>query len=432
MGNKFFKGLSLLFVSTSFLVVIGCDNASVENNDTNGGNVADGRAWFNIAMGADVSGSTGATYVQALSDLSSVTNAVSFKGYGFEVPCTRTARVFASEDGKWLYSLDYGGGTITKYGVNGGQSYIQDAKINVSYAIGTEHPRWTKLNEEYAMVQNVTTEHQQDASGGYNYTRATIYLVSIELENLTMNSVEQFEMPRSSEDLENNLHVWRIDAPVIHNGKAYIGLNKRSYDSNTAANITTSNYGASTLVVDYPSLENPRMITSTNGKGSTQGYRTPVAHVDENGNIYQITAAPSKILKITNGDYDNNYELDLSEYLGTTVGSNGWFYVADGIGYVPYFDSVLGNSAAASAWGVARVDLYNKTVTKMNVPSGLWLQQYQYSVTGNDGKFYMALAPTSGAGHIYIFNPKSMSADGFELGAELPTLDSDCAYIGIF
>ena len=138
------------------------------------------------------------------------------------------------------------------------------------------------------------------------------------------------------------------------------------------------------------------------------------------------------MLKISNGDYDNSYVMDLSALLGVEIGSNGWFYVGNGIGYLPYYDKALGNSAAAGAWSVARIDLYNKSVVKLNVPQNLWLQQYQYSITGEDGKFYMALAPVTGEGHIYMFDPTSTSADGFEKGATLPALDSDCTYIGIF
>ena len=430
MKRNLLKGLGLLAMSAAMVGISSCESVEL-NSHTNGGNEdVTTRAWFNIAMGTDVSGSTGATYVQALSDVTSGT--VSFKGHGFEVPCTRTARIFASEVGKILYSLDYGGGTISKYDVNGGQSYTLDTRINVSYAIGTENPRWTKLTDQYAMVQHATTSHQMNADNTYNYTKALIYLVSLDLGEMSMNSIEQFDMPRSAEDDEKSLHVWRIDAPVVQGGKAYVGLNKRSYDPTTASNVSTSDYSASTLVVDYPSLTNPKIISSTNGKGSTQGYRTPVAHADEKGDIYQITAAPSKMLKISNGDYDNSYVMDLSALLGVEIGSNGWFYVGNGIGYLPYYDKALGNSAAAGAWSVARIDLYNKSVVKLNVPQNLWLQQYQYSITGEDGKFYMALAPVTGEGHIYMFDPTSTSADGFEKGATLPALDSDCTYIGIF
>ncbi len=427
------KSIYAFAIAIAAVGMASCDSNEIsttpdggDDNNTN----TEGRLWYNVAMATDVSGSTGATYVQALSQINS--GNISFKGYGFEVPCTRTARIFASEDGSTLYSLDYGGGTISKYDVNGGQSYGLDSRINVSYAIGTQYPRWTKMTDKHAMVQHAATEHIMNSDETYNYTKALIYLVSLQLDNLGMNAIQQFEMLRSAEDDEKNLHVWRIDAPMVIGGKAYIGLNKRSYDANTATNITVSDYAASTLVVDYPSLDNPRMISSAKGTGSTQGFRTPVAHADEKGDIYQLSAAPSKILKISNGEYDDSYAMDLSALLGTEVGSNGWFYVGNGIGYLPYYEVSKGIGAAQASWSVARIDIYNNSVVKLNVPQGLWLQQYQYSIVDEEGRFCMALAPVLGEGHIYLFNPESTSPDGFEKGATLPSLDSDCAYIGIF
>ena len=92
MKRNLLKGLGLLAMSAAMVSMTSCE--SVELNDNpNGGNGENGagRTWFNVAMGTDVSGSTGATYVQALSDITSGT--VSFRGFGFEVPCTRTATI---------------------------------------------------------------------------------------------------------------------------------------------------------------------------------------------------------------------------------------------------------------------------------------------------------------------------------------------------
>ncbi len=391
-----------------------------------------GKAYFHVVMGIGEGGDDG-TLAQAVTDLS--TGNITFNGFGFEVPSTRTARVYASNDGKFMYNLNYGGGTVAKYSAAGGQNYSKVAETNVQYAIGTVNPRWTKVDDDYALLHNITTEHKYSdaASTLYSHTAATAYLVSINLQqNMSMGAVERFEVPRSQEDIDKNLNVWRIDAPVVHNGKAYYGLAKRKYNPTTNTNSNVS-YAATSIVVDYPSLTNPKLISSTLANGSTYGYRTPVAHVDEKGDIYQIAGSPSFILKIKNGDYDNSFVFSLSEKLGlgVNVASNGWFYVGNGIGYVPYFDIAKGSGATAAAWGVARVDLYNGTAIKMNIPGALWLQQYQYSVTGNDGKFYMALAPVGENGHIYMFDPKSTSAEGFSKGASLQSAAGQF-YIGIF
>ena len=73
---------------------------------------------FNVVLSTSTEGNT-ETYVQALDNLKD--GEISFNNFGFEVPSTRTARVYSSKDGKTLYNLNYGGGTITKFSVAGGQ-----------------------------------------------------------------------------------------------------------------------------------------------------------------------------------------------------------------------------------------------------------------------------------------------------------------------
>lgn len=392
----------------------------------------DGKAYFHVVMAVGETGDDG-TLTQAVPDLTKGT--ISFNGFGFEVPSTRTARVYSSDDGKYLYNLNYGGGTVAKFSTSGGQMYTKINETNVQYAVGTANPRWTKVNDDIALLNNIVTENKySDAAGTeYTYTAATANLVSIDLKNnMAMGAVERFEVPRNSEDTEKNLHVWRIDAPVVHNGKAFYGVAKRKYNPSTGTNSTVE-YASMSIMVDYPSLTNPKVITSTIAKGSTYGYRTPVAHTDEKGDIYQIAGSPSYILRIRNNDYDNSFVFNLSEKLGLgiQVASNGWFYTGNGIGYVPYYDIAKGNSATAAAWGIARIDLYKGSAVKMNIPGALWLQQYQYSVKGNDGKFYMALAPVGGEGYIYMFDPASTSTDGFTTGAKLQAAAGQF-FIGVF
>lgn len=428
MKSNIFKNIFSLFLATSILGLLSCDDQIDDKQNAN----EDGKAYYHVVMAIGEGGDDG-TLTQAIPDLTKGT--ISFDGYGFEVPSTRTARVYASNDGKFLYNLNYGGGAVAKFSVEGGQSYTKINETNVQYAIGTTYPRWTKVDDDAALLHNVITEHKYtDATGtNYSYTAATAYLVSIDLENkMAMGAVERFEIPRTAEDSAKNLHVWRIDAPVVKNGKAFYGVAKRKYNPATATNSNVA-YEAMSIVVDYPSLTNPKVITSSVAKGSTYGYRTPVAHADEKGDIYQIAGSPSFILKIRNNDYDNSFVFNLSEKLGLgiQVASNGWFYAGNGIGYVPYYDIAKGNSAAAAAWGVARVDVYNGTAIRMNIPGALWLHQYQYSVKGNDGKLYMALAPVGTDGNIYMFDPASTSPDGFTTGATLKGAAGQF-YIGIF
>lgn len=398
------------------------------------------RTYYHVVLGVGDDGNDG-TLAQMRDSLTGG-SAISFNGYGFEIPSTRTARVTGSETGKYLYSLDYGGGTITKYLAGGGHNYYEYPNTNtstlvVSDAIGTTNPRWGKVNEDMALLHNIsTTRIYKDAEGtDYDYTAAYAALVGVELGGdgeLEMGSIQNLEIPRSAEDIEKDLHIWRIDAPVVHNGKVYYGVAKRSYNPTTGSNVTTSDYATTTLVADYPSLNNLKTIESTLCKGANYGYRTPVNHVDEKGDIYQLSGdgVPARLLKISNEAYDNSYNFDLSAKLGVEVGALGWFYAGNGIGYVPFYDLAAGQSEAESAWGIARVDLYKQSVVKMNIPYKLWLRQYQNAVL-EDGKLYMALAPVGASGAIYIFDTTSESANGFTVGTELENLAGQF-YIGVY
>ncbi|GIZ14504.1 hypothetical protein [Capnocytophaga catalasegens] len=82
-------------------------------------------------------------------------------------------------------------------------------------------------------------------------------------------------------------------------------------------------------------------------------------------------------------------------------------------------------------WGVARVDLKNKTAIKMNLPENLWLASNQNMKLGKDGKLYAAIAPLNANGNIYIFDPKRADANGFTKGATLKIV-GDAFYLGVF
>lgn len=434
MKSNLFKALIAIIITFGFMqLTTGCsDNDKDPVDPPVTPPTEDTRVYYNVVLGVGVGGDDG-TLAQASTDLSK--GSITFQGYGFSVPSTRTARVYASSDGKVLYNLNYGGGKVAKYNVGGGVKYAEVSELDVEYAVKTLYPRWTKVNEESALIHNIMIEHQyKDGGETYVYTKANADLASINLEGkMSIGSVSNVEIPRSEEDIEKNLYVWRIDAPVVNKGKAYYGLSKQSYNSATAATVSRTDYAATSIVVDYPSLKNPKVISSGLANGSTYGYRTPVAHVDEKGDVYQLGGSPAHILKIKNEAYDNSFVFDLSEKLGLgiKVASNGWFYVGNGIGYIPYYDIDKGNGDVAAAWGVARIDLYKGTAIKMDVPGKLWLQQYQYSVCDNDGKFLMALAPIGSEGYIYMFDPESTSPTGFTTGAKIESAAGQF-YIGIF
>ena len=385
---------------------------------------------FNVVLSTSTEGNT-ETYVQALDNLKD--GEISFNNFGFEVPSTRTARVYSSKDGKTLYNMNYGGGTITKFSVAGGQDYTKTHETNVAPTVGTEYPRWTMLDDEKALLHNVKTEKiftdQDNQSGGYLYSEAKATIVDVNLTDMSLGASETFVIPTSEFDKKENSFVFRIDAPVVAGGKAYYGVAKRKLNPNKPnEQVKNLVYPATTLVVDYPSLKNPKVIESALANGSTYGYRIPVAHKDEKGDVYQINK--THMLKLSDGVYDDSYDFDLSKAAGVEIGALGWFYAGNGIGYATYYDAKKGDSEKAAAWGIIRVDIYNKSVIKMNVPDKLYLFQYQYAKV-LDGKVYMALCPVGGEGNVYIFDSSKADANGFEVGSKLKT-GAGASYIGVF
>ena len=116
-------------------------------------------------------------------------------------------------------------------------------------------------------------------------------------------------------------------------------------------------------------------------------------HLDENGDIYQSNwfmagnsfdlsgGDKTVIMKLVNGKYDESYTFDVSGALGlnTNVATVGWFYVGNGIGYMPIQLENEGNYFSENSWSLARIDVYNKTAVKLNVPMSMLLT-YQNSV----------------------------------------------------
>ncbi|OEK09569.1 hypothetical protein A8C32_12765 [Flavivirga aquatica] len=447
--------LIVLSIFSLCLIATSCSNDDSGPEEQEKKESVEGREKFTLALSASPTGET-KVYTQTLTDVSDAVT-VSYDGKGFEMPSTRTARIFASANGKSLFNLDYGGGRIYKFSVDGGETYSLKHEKNVEFAIGTAYPRWTKASEasasiHYADGRNATRVFDENDPTKFIRSDVKLRIMSVGLDNLAFGSIEEITIPVSDTDLKPytmNIdgtdydiynYVGRVDAPVIAGNKIYYGISKSAYNPANPCSgrgcprAIYSN--VETLVLDYPSLTNPQIISTDIAKGATNGYRTPVSYVDESNDVYQIISVPNKdydtkILKISNGAYDDNYDFNISNLLGFNVATNGWFYAGNGIGYVPYANTdESDNWFSDSVWGVARVDLYNKTVVDLNVPDNLWLTQYQSAVV-KDGKFYMAITPTGADGNIYIFDTTSTDPNGYEVGAKLINL-AEGTYIGIY
>jgi hypothetical protein len=231
-------------------------------------------------------------------------------------------------------------------------------------------------------------------------------------------------------------YISRLDGPVLNKAgnKLIIGVAKGKHDPATGAahpaGTTFTKISAKSLVVDYPSLENPTIISSTLSDGNTNGYRSFNNFLAEDGNIYQATQNDtngSRFLKINqNNQYDNSYDFSLDAALGVTgTYVDAWRYAGDGIAYVLYTHANANNQGF-----VARVDLNNKKaelVTGIPYDADLDFGQYQGFVVNGD-EVFIAVTPVGKDGNIYIINSKT---NVVTKGAKLINKPGN-HYIGVF
>lgn len=421
------------------LMTIGC---SSDDNSIPGSEEQLTEKQFQLAY-ASGSGSQSATYLQGVADLS--LGEVSFSKRGFQMPSSRTSRIFVSDDGKYVYNLNYTVGDLRKYEHKGGQNYVQVGHIESAPALGTKTGRFTKINEEIGSVHYITAKPQyagENGSGDYlgHKITASIALIDLNSWSFLPGVQKEIDVKLNDEFTKKGYYISRIDSPVLVNNKLYYGAAVSLFDATTGKRKPTDK--TFTLVVDRNNLSKTEVITTDHVVGSTNGYRTPTLYVNNNKEVFQMVNGADKtyIAKIKDGKYDTNYKFDLGTALGgKKVSSNGWFYAGNGIGYIPYEKmdepgiemgvDPNGKPTTTHAWGLARVDLNSNTVVDLEVPANLWLTQYQTAAI-RDGKIYLALSPVSGKGNIHIFDIKSTSAKG-TLGASI-TSGADQYYIGVY
>lgn len=384
-------------------------------------------------VGSGGVGSTSSAVMLPFTDLSKGT--IEFSK-GFKISESRTDRVYTSTDGKDLYSLQYQVGTIKKFSYIGQKHPYYQEHTNqmkdLKGILGSEGARWRKISDQLALAYRVEVIHNKNNDNSYKNTTVNLHIASITLPDYVIKKAPVITLTADNDTSLSNLHVWRVDSPVVLGNKVYIGVAKRGYDG--AENINQQTYKTSTLVLDYPSLENPKFIYSGIANGEAYGYRTP-CYFTYDGSVYHNSTNETKILKITDGKYDDTYNFDLAKALRMDkVGASGMFYAGDGIAYINFYDATKGTSWGKNNkyWGVARVDLKAKTAIKMDLGlEDLWLAPNQSAKLGKDGKFYMALAPLNKDGNIYIFDPKSTSPTAFTKGATLK-IAGDAFYLGVF
>ena len=256
--------------------------------------------------------------------------------------------------------------------------------------------------------------------------------MALDLKNVLISGYKQYEIPLSVEEEKAGNAIFRLDAPVLNKAgdKLLIGTWMRKYNPETGE--TESDYerlGTKTVIVDYPSLENPKVITSTVANGDCSGYRSNVNFLTEDGSIYQVTQRDtngSHILKITaSNEYDNSYVFSLDAALGVDdVYVQTWRYVSNGKGYIVYRHGESDQSY------IALVDLTSRTaelVDEIPNDADLSLHQYQGFLVSGDN-LLVAVTPIGKDGNIYVLNSQTGEVTK---GAKLINKPGN-HYIGVF
>ena len=432
----------LLYTSViSAFTIASCDNSgggTVEPDETTK------ERWITVAgalMGTTPGDGNGGTMVYSVSkeDAKNPNFSISVYDNGFPVKSNRTARLQSSEDGNTLFNIAYtgdNGGEFARYKVSGAGSFTQeDVTVNISQYASTS-PRWSKLLDGdktgiAVNVANIAANNATDKTKAFAYYRGTATVLALDLQKVLINGYKQYEIPLSTQEELNGHCIFRLDAPVLNKAqnKLIIGTWMRKYNPATGViESTFDRLGSKSVVVDFPSLENPKVITSTVSNGDNSGYRSPNAFVAEDGSIYQATQRDSKgshILKINqNNEYDNSYVFSLDAALGVKGAYiDSWKYAGNGIAYVLYTHD------GTEQGYIARLDLNAKTATKVNIEydADLNFGQYQGILVSGD-EVYVAVTPTGKDGNIYIFNSKTGAVTK---GAKLVNKAGN-HYIGIF
>jgi hypothetical protein len=372
------------------------------------------------------------------------------------VKSQRTARLQASADGKFLYNIQYtgeDGGIFNKYSVHGGKDFrAEGAEVETSAYVSAS-PRWLKAVEGVGVAVKAEANPTVYTGTAPNFVfqerTASVDVISLDLNNPQITKIADFQLRLTTAEVAAGYYVSRMDVPVVNKAgnKVFIGAAVSKHNTATFTLGTdglpvfpADNAGdkswAKTLVLDYPSLANPKVLTSTKTRGNTNGYRSTMQYVGTDGNVYQATSGEkvgtggSKILRLnaSTNDYDADYVFSLDQALGLNhTYIETWKYAGNGIGFVVY--SLLNSAGSRTGGYIARVDLNAKTATKYTIANETVLSFNQIQALAIHGEeVFIAVAPVGQDGNIHVFDIKT---GAMKVGAKLVNKPGN-QYIGVY
>lgn len=403
--------------------------------------------WITVAgakMGDEPGDGNGGTLIYAVTSEEAKDPTVSIVPFenGFIAPSNRTARLQSSEDGNTIFNISYAGdtgGNYTKYTVEGGQTFTPSgSEVSIAPYVGTA-PRWIKLfdGDQTGAAVYVSTENEFDENDAYTRTEATIGVVTLDLVNSSIIEFQEHSVPLSAEEEAAGYYISRIDMPTLNTAgdKLYIGARLSKVNPATAE--SDSDYdklGSKTIILDYPSLMNPTVITSTVGHGDTNGYRS-INAFEYNGSVYQANQNDpegSHILKIdADNEYDDTYDFNLDDALGVEGAYVlAWRPAANGKAVLAYRHNGSEIGLAGAQGFFALVDLNAQTAVKIeDIPydPDFYLFQYQgFVVEGTE--IYLTQGAVGQNGNIYVVDTETGAVTK---GAELVNATGS-HFIGVF
>lgn len=459
MKTDLFKTVVLGAAVTAFSLS-GC-----QKDDNNGENVGDADRWITVSGAMDdpsnttvADGNAGTmVYSVSVADAKNPGVTINVFDQGLHVKSERTARLQASADGKFLYNIQYvgeDGGIFNKFSVHGGKDFRQDPVEVDTKPYVSESPRWLKASEGVGVAVKAAANPLVYEGTSPNFVfkqrTASIDVITLDLNNPKITKVTDFQLALTPEEVAAGYYVNRIDVPVVNKArnKVFIGaqVSKHKTGSFTigtdgipvfpADNASPKSW-AKTLVLDYPSLENPKVLTSTQTRANTNGYRSTMQYVGSDGHVYQATSSEghgnggSKILRLSaaTNDYDNNYVFSLDNALGeSNTYIETWKYTGDGIGFVVY-SKYTGEGSDRAGGYIARIDLNAKTATKYSLPNEATLDFGQIQAIATHGDdVLIAVTPIGQDGNLYVFNRKTGE---MTVGAKLANKPGN-RYIGVY